>query len=216
MELLSTLSKNIENSHNLEDNQNHLLIINIALSLSNELKELKCQLTTINDVNTSLKEEVDELKSEISDLTNEVNNFRNNPNLKMNKNRFIFKKETLKLDKEFLLRILKYNDHRTELELFKEYYLNGDECCPIQVVSERKIRLFTKNGWILDRNGYKMEEILCSNIYRTLIGVNTLENIQNGDTFVQNQTYLNKLLTDKIYRRNLYNRIRNHLMDLDI
>ena len=46
MELLSTLSKNIENSHNLEDNQNHLLIINIALSLSNELKELKCQKGT--------------------------------------------------------------------------------------------------------------------------------------------------------------------------
>ena len=166
---------------NENSNESHKLLANLLIPLLNELRELK--------------EEVKQLKLGYNHYPKKV---------------LILKKEILKLDNSFLLKILKYNDHRTEFELFKAYYMNENIQCPIIVSNNHKIKILTENGWEDDYEGYKMLDIITSNIYRTLLSVNTLENIENGDLFMKNQQYLNKFL-DYRYKNLVYKKIRDYL-----
>lgn len=166
---------------NENSNESHKLLANLLIPLLNELRDLK--------------EEVRQLKLGYNECPKKI---------------LILKKEILKLDSHFLLKILKYNDHRTEFELFKAYYMNENTQCPIIVSNNHKIKILTENGWEDDYEGYKMLDIITSNIYRTLLSVNTLENIENGDLFMKNQQYLNKFL-DYRYKNLVYKKIRDYL-----
>ena len=88
--------------------------------------------------------------------------------------------------------------------------MNENVQCPIIVSNNHKIKILTENGWEDDYEGYKMLDIITSNIYRTLLSVNTLENIENGDIFMKNQQYLNKFL-DYRYKNLVYKKIRDYL-----
>ena len=154
-----------------------------------------------------LRKSTEELREENQQLKNQLRLLESSTERKLNKK---LKKEILKVDdKEFLLNILKYQDHRTELELFKYYYF--DEC-PIKIISERKIKIFTDKGWIDDYDGYRTTEILSCNIYRTLLKVNNMDNIEDSEVFLKNQMYLNKFLDDK-YRRLVYKKIKLYMID---
>lgn len=154
----------------------------------------------------TLLEEIKSLKEESKNLKEEIKNLKNNNGLRINKT---LKKEIFNKDVEFLLKILEYQDHRTEIEFFKEYYF---EECPIKVISERKIKIHTKKGWIDDYNGYRTTEILCSNIYRSLLSVNNNDYIDDSNQFLSNQMYLNKFLDPK-YCRNVFNKIKIFIVD---
>jgi len=166
------------------DNESHKLLANLLIPLLTEIRELK--------------EEVRQLKCE---------------KIEYPKPTLILKKEIFKLDNKFLLKLLSYNDHRTEIELFKAYYLKENTQCPIIVTNNHKIKILTNNGWEDDYDGYNMLDIITSNIYRTLLSVNTLENIENGELFMRNQIYLNKFL-DYRYKNIVYKKIRDYLKHL--
>ena len=184
MDLVRQLSNELDETKrelNKNNNESHKLLANLLIPLLTEIRELK--------------EEVRMLKIGYNEHPKKI---------------LILKKEILKLDNSFLLKILKYNDHRTEFELFKSYYMNENAQCPIIVSNNHKIKILTENGWEDDYEGYKMLDIITSNIYRTLLSVNTLENIENGDLFMKNQQYLNKFL-DYRYKNLVYKKIRDYL-----
>ena len=105
----------VETKRELNENSNesHKLLANLLIPLLNELRDLK--------------EEVRQLKLGYNECPKKI---------------LILKKEILKLDSHFLLKILKYNDHRTEFELFKAYYMNENTQCPIIVSNNHKIKIY--------------------------------------------------------------------------
>jgi hypothetical protein len=174
------------------------------------------QLTNINDTQQLIANLVLPLLSELRELKDEVKSLKQQNSNMITKNKsLVFKKEILKIEPKILLKILDYNSHRTELELFKLYYLKNNDIheCPIDIITDKKIKYYSEDGWKMDYEGYETLDILCYNIYRTLLSINTLENIENSEKFLKNQTYLNKFL-DNRYRNIVYKKIRDYLKHL--
>ena len=147
----------------------------------------------------NLEDEIIKLKLEIESLKKFIRE-------KENRSVINFKKEIMQLDRQFLLDVLKYNDHRTEKKIFKQYYKEGDKCS-VRVISARKIMYYTDDHWKEDMDGCLMIEIFCHNIQRALLSVNRRENFTTSEEFINNQIYINKF-TNKKYHRQVYKEIR--------
>ena len=185
----------INNLNYIKEYKNSSLLENKNI-LNKESEKDELIIKLFKELNI-LKQELINVKNELIILKKTNNEYKNIEN------------EEYKLDENYLIKMMELRNEIGILNIFKKVYLENFNC-PIKIESARKIYIFNNNKWILDIDGKIFTKILCENIQRSFSSINTVENIEKLESFIDNQVFINKLNNNN-YTRIIYKSIINYV-----
>jgi hypothetical protein len=119
------------------------------------------------------------------------------------------RKEMIQIDKEEVIRNLKFNDARSIVNLFRKYYYKKENRIhkyPIKFKGKRNYQYYVNGMWHQDLNGHYIINTLCWIFENLFLSVNNINDISNPQQLVENQNFIYKINTDK-FKKELFKNI---------
>lgn len=188
----------LTNSTNNNSNQNNTIILN----------ELKILSSVFLDNIRKIDVKVDDVLTRIKKLENKVEfieTYQNQSDIKKIRE---LKFENMNISNPDAIKALNYRDYRSVLHIFKLYYknkLNVKNMYPIRIKSTRSYEYYSNDEWIPDLYGKSIMNILCRNLEKLFIRINTIDHV-GPDYILQNQEFIYKMSDDK-FKSDVLNRI---------
>jgi hypothetical protein len=122
-----------------------------------------------------------------------------------------FKLEKLDIDKENVIKFMKYRDYRAVVCIFRLVYknkTNSEHVYPIRISGKRSYDYYNNNKWNPDLYGHHIMNTVCSNVQNLFLKYNTLDDVENinCEDFLLNQKFLCKL-SDEKYKKEMFKSI---------
>ena len=171
----------------------------ITIKVTNKVDNFKIdkECNCYNKI-TTLENKIEDLQQIIKDLQLKSNT----------SNRKDLKKERLNIDNNDILEMLKYRDHRSVIDLFRNQYLNNYIEYPIRCTGQRKYKYWNNNEWCDDLDGRNIIDIICYNAQQLFLRVNNINSPKiDQNIFIDNQLFILKLSNYK-YQRDILKYIR--------
>jgi len=162
-------------------------------------------ISLLKQFSNTIEENITNLNNRIRVLENVVESKINNLEIKILKllkkddetDTFIeLKKEVIHMDKNDVIRNLKFNDHRSVVNLFKMYFYkkeNNINKYPIKIKSKRSLEYYVNGSWHEDISGHYIMNTICWIFEQLFMSVNNIDNISNCQQMINNQNFIYKL-----------------------
>ena len=125
-----------------------------------------------------------------------------------------FNNEYLELDKEDILKALKYHDVYYDCKLLTKFFLKNKINLPIIIVNSRLYKYRYNNKWLVDYGGNCIKNILSSNLRNTYIKYNILGEFENTNLFILNQEHITNLSKQR-YKNKLFKEFINVVLKME-
>ena len=165
----------------------------------------------MNKLNEKFDDKMDMLEKRILNIENKLNIPNQEFEQKEIQNLVEIKSEILDIDKKEIFKVLKYNDYRALIYIFKLYYKsnkNSKYLYPIKIISARSFEYYFNGKWNKDLYGNHIINVICGNIQNLFLKYNSLDDTDNisYDNFILNQSFIQKL-SDEKYKKDILKHI---------
>ena len=188
----------------------------LLLQIFNQNKEIIAQNKKITELCDDLYTSIDELESKYDFLCDKINNVYDSvEDLKKMKTMTIkvedkkeLKPEKMDIDKEYVIKMMTYKDHRTLIKIIQKYY--GENNYPFKYKQGNGFDYFTNDRWIHDTYGVIIIDILFNNLKCLLYKANIVDNFKLSQ-IIDNQNFICLLSTEK-FKRTFIKYFKNMLL----
>jgi len=170
-----------------------------------------------NDINKNILDEILSISSKIlekmNNLEERIERIEKKLDIKVDNELSLInlkelKKEDLNVNKDDVLKVLKYRDYRSILYIFKQVYKNkidSEYAYPIKIIGKRSFEYYNNMRWNSDMYGYYCTNIICTNMQNLFTKYNNIDDIDSDD-FIMNQQFIYKL-SDEKYQKSIFRNI---------
>ena len=186
------------------------------LSLKLLIKNINEQNKQIIEQNKQIIQQNKYLKDMYHNLHSEMKYIKNNiiisHQVKKNNRKYLIE-EVYDIDDEFIKNVINFRDHRTIISILKKYYsYNNTLLYPFKNNKKSGFKYYKNDKWKNDPYGHYIIDIIFKNVKVLLFKVNTCDNFNNLNQFIENQNFICKL-SDNKYKREFINiHLKNELI----
>jgi len=148
----------------------------------------------------NIENKMNSIVKSLSDLTVMINNKNSNEGLVVTSSNIYFGPvDFIKVYGEDKIKsVLESRNIKSEILLFKDYFLNDSKNKCIQLYGKKGLQIYTKNGWETDEKCIKTAQIYLDSLIKSFLRVNQFDKYINCATdFMENQTHIVEMKENK-------------------